>query len=372
MSQIRVLVVDDSALMRKMITNMVESDEEIKVEATAANGIIAFDKLAQHDIDVILLDIEMPQMDGVEFLIRRRDQGMMTPVVVLSSLGRNRPELTLQCMDLGAGDFIIKPSGTISLDIEKVQDDVIAKIKYFAKQKAEAPASAAPAAAPERAAHHREEPSYDRVGQRIEDNIKAKLQRMTKLDVVAVGISTGGPNALRSILPRVPAGFPVPILIVQHMPAGFTREFAKGLDQICPLTVREAEDGDRLQPGTIYIAPGDKHMKVARHGGDSVILLDSGPQVNGHRPSVEVLFDSVGETMPGASVAVIMTGMGKDGAHAIKQLWQDGSITLAQDEDTCVVFGMPKVAIEEGGVDEVLPLPEIPQRLIELVQEAKS
>ncbi len=353
---------------------MISTDPTIEAADTAFNGVFALEKMEKKSFDLILLDIEMPQMDGVEFLVERRERGIKTPVVVLSSLGRNRPELTLKCMDLGASDFILKPSGTVSLDIEKVKDEVISKIKFFAKQAKEGgdepqvPVESkkdgdfSPAIPTERKTAPK-----DSLSKAAKENIDLKINKMKSIDVLAIGISTGGPNALRTMLPQFPADFPLPILIVQHMPPGFTREFAKGLHDICPMTVKEAEDEDAISVGTIYIAPGNKHMTVTDSGGLKVIKLNDDAPVLGHRPSVEVLFDSVAEQYGNRVISVIMTGMGKDGAKGIKKIWSNGGITLAQDEKSCVVFGMPKVAIDSGAIDEVLPLNDLPQRINDIV-----
>lgn len=368
MEKIQVLVVDDSSLMRKLISNMVTHDPNIEVKDTASNGLIALQKIEKDSFDIILLDIEMPQMNGVEFLMKRKEKGIKIPVVVLSSLGRNRPELTLQCMDLGASNFIMKPSGTISLDIEKVKEEVIANIKHFATSsgKATKEAPQKQKTTPEKL-KQKTEKKYTPIKEELSSVIEKKLRKINKLDALAIGISTGGPNALRQILPKFPADFPMPILIVQHMPPGFTREFAKGLNEVCSLNVKEAEEGDVLSRGTVYIAPGDHHMIVNKSKTPYTISLNVDPPVHGHRPSAEVLFENIAETFFNKSICIIMTGMGKDGSRGIKKAWMKGSITLAQNEKTCVVFGMPKVAIEEGGIDEVLPLDGIPDRVLQVV-----
>jgi len=370
--------------MRKLISNMISEDENIEVGDTAINGLFALEKLDRDHFDIILLDIEMPQMNGVEFLMKRKEKGINTPVIVLSSLGRNRPELTLQCIDLGAADFILKPSGTISLDIAKVKEEVIAKIKYFYDHKDKqitqqdtthsSSSAISSSGQPVKAKVLDLKPvtAVDKAKKALAENILSKLRRMKSIDVISIGISTGGPNALRQILPLLPEEFPVPILIVQHMPPGFTREFARGLDEICPMTVKEAEEGDIISEGTIYIAPGDKHIKPTVVGGSKIIHLDDSPPVMGHRPSAEILFDGIADIYQNKAIAVIMTGMGKDGSRAIKRIWQTGGITIAQDEKSCVVFGMPKVAIENGGIDEVLDLSDIPHRLIDLVDRTKD
>jgi two-component system, chemotaxis family, protein-glutamate methylesterase/glutaminase len=367
--KIKVLVVDDSSLMRKLISNMVTHDPQIEVKDTASNGLIALQKIEKDTFDLILLDIEMPQMNGVEFLMKRKEKGIKIPVVVLSSLGRNRPELTLQCMDLGASNFIMKPSGTISLDIEKVKEEVIANIKHFAKSTKTSTKEAPQKTKVEEKPIQRTEKKYTPTKKELSEVIEKKLKKISRLEALAIGISTGGPNALRQILPKFPADFPMPILIVQHMPPGFTREFAKGLNEVCQMNVKEAEEGDVLSRGTVYIAPGDHHMIVNKSTQPYTISLNVDPPVHGHRPSAEVLFGNIADTFFNKSLCIIMTGMGKDGSRGIKKAWMKGSITMAQDEKTCVVFGMPKVAIEEGGIDEVIPLNEIPDRVFQIVSK---
>ncbi len=387
MSKIKVLVVDDSSLMRKLISNMITEDSEIEVQDTAMNGYFALQKIEKNPPDIVLLDIEMPQMDGIEFLERVKELEIDIPVVVLSSLGRNRPEITLRSLELGAKDFIVKPSGTISLDIETVKEEVQAKIKYFYKEhvkEGKKPVSKdevkekikevkKPSYKPPREPDKIERPSV--IVEEKEDeevsgiSIENKIEKMKSVELVAIGISTGGPNALREILPKFEEDFSAPIVIVQHMPPGFTTEFAKGLDEICKLKVKEAEDFDPVEEGVIYIAPGNRHVKLEKKGMGYILKLDDGPNECGHKPSAEVLFKSVSECCPKTSIAIIMTGMGKDGSKALRGIRVKGGITFAQSEDTCVVFGMPKVAIEHKSVDEIIDLKSIPSRIIEIVNQ---
>lgn len=370
MEKIKVLVVDDSSLMRKLISNMISHDPNIEVKDVASNGLIALQKIEETNFDIILLDIEMPKMNGVEFLIKRREKGITIPVVVLSSLGRNRPELTLQCMNLGASNFILKPSGTISLDIEKVKEEVIANINHFAKSSSESIDTVNKINKISTEKAEKTSTSKTSLGQ-VSEAIEKKIKNIHKIEVIAIGISTGGPNALRQILPKFSADFTIPIIIVQHMPPGFTKEFAKGLDEVCNLSVKEAENGDVITKGHIYIAPGDKHVTINKSTAPYKISLNEDPPIHGHRPSAEVLFENIAETYLNRSICVIMTGMGKDGSRGIKKAWMKGAITFAQDEKSCVVFGMPKVAIEEGGIDEVLSLESIPERIFNVLAQIK-
>lgn len=392
MDKIKVLVVDDSSLMRKLISKIVNSDPQMEVVDTAMNGVFALQKIQKHNPDIILLDIEMPEMDGLEFLRKRREFDISTPVIVLSSLGRSKPHITMQSLDLGAKDFIMKPSGTISMDIETISEEIIAKIKYFHQkdpqraQKFSIPSEIMHSHPMERTIDKTEEvkradfvraSSQTAVKESVsidpylvekhKEEMEKKLSLLHSINIVGIGISTGGPNALRQILPEFPKDFNLPILIVQHMPPGFTKEFAMGLNEICSLDVKEAEDEEPIKKGTIYIAPGDKHMIVGGKEGNARIILTDGPLSCGHKPSVEELFISMAKTYQNKSLAIIMTGMGKDGANGIKHIYQKGGITLAQDETSCVVFGMPKVAIMMGGIDEVISLKDIPNRVLKII-----
>ena len=369
-------MVDDSSLMRKLITKIVEENSRLKVVDTALNGIFALKKIEKHHPDVVLLDIEMPEMDGIEFLEKCRDLNIDIPIIVLSSLGKNRPEITLKCLALGAKDFIIKPSGTISMDIELVKDELLPKIIYYHNERPKTTIQKDQLQETIEKYTHRE--SHKRQSaispadteqeeiKKIPITVSEKIKTIPRLELLTIGISTGGPHALRKIMPLFPPDFPLPILIVQHMPPGFTDEFAKGLDEICQLTVKEAEEGEKAQSGVIYIARGDRHLQINREAEKNVIHLSDSPPENGHRPSVEVLFDSATASCGNRLISVIMTGMGKDGARAIKRVRLKGGITIAQSENTCVVFGMPKVAIEMEGIDEILDLDNIVPRVLEI------
>ncbi len=365
--KIKVLVVDDSALMRKLISGILNKDPEIEVTDTAMNGLFALKKLKKGETDIVLLDIEMPGMNGLEFLKMRKELKIEVPVVMLSSLGATKPEVTIQALDLGAKDFIIKPSGSISLDLERVANEIIASIKKYGGAK-----------------YHT---SFD--DKKIDDELKKLIESspitvespktpvfetMTQskpiltpekvsrgMDFILIGISTGGPAALRQLFGQLKP-LKTPILIVQHMPPGFTKEFAKGLDKISSIRVKEAEDNELIKPSYAYIAPGNYHLSLKKRGLQFYTQLLETPPVNGHKPSVEVLFDSAFDLQTSV-VGIIMTGMGKDGAHALKKLHQQGNITVAQSPKDCVVFGMPKVAVELGGVDHILEIDQIAQFL---------
>lgn len=365
MSQkIKVLVVDDSALMRKLVSNIINKDPEIEVADTAINGLFALKKLKRDDIDIIMLDIEMPGMNGLEFLKMRRELNIDIPVVMLSSLGATKPEITIQALDLGAKDFIVKPSGSISMDIEKVGKEIIAAIKKYGGDKYRTPLD-----------YEKIEKELEKLleKQKEQTTIAPKInikeytsykensgefeKKLSNIEMILIGISTGGPAALRQLFPKI-KNQKYPILIVQHMPPGFTLEFAKGLDRLTSLSVSEAKDGETLKKGCAYVAPGDHHLSVLKGtSGYKLRLLDA-PTINGHRPSVEVLYESAFKEKI-KSLGIIMTGMGKDGAHTLKKLHDNGNPTIAQSPNDCVVFGMPRVAVELGAVDKVLEINDI-------------
>lgn len=363
--------------MRKLITKIVTDDPELNVVDTAMNGLFALKKLKKHNPDVVLLDLEMPDMDGLGFLRMREELGITTPVIVISSLGSTHPEMVFATIAMGASDFIIKPSGSISLDIETLAEEIRSKIHYYHKknvltptqlkeiEKEEAKRSALWLKGVEDTIQMQAREQKVIVKKHLEE----KIDDITDLDLIAIGISTGGPNALRTILPEFNKDFPLPILVVQHMPPGFTAEFAKGLDDICPMQVFEAKDGMILEPSKIYIAPGNLHMCIKLSGSLLKIELEDTSPINSHKPSVEKLFQSILQTSGQNSLNIIMTGMGKDGANAITDLSKAGAICLAQSEESCVVFGMPKVAIEYGGIDEIITLRKIPDRIHHILKK---
>ena len=363
--------------MRKLISKIVTDDPELSVVDTAMNGLFALKKLKKHNPDVVLLDLEMPDMDGIGFLRMREELGISTPVIVISSMGSTHPEMVFATIAMGASDFIIKPSGSISLDIDTLAEEIRSKIHYYYKKNTRTPNQL-------KEIDKEEAKRSAQWLKGVEDTIKIKsreekiivkkhleekINDIKKLELISIGISTGGPNALRTILPYFKKSFPLPILIVQHMPPGFTAEFAKGLDDICPMQVCEAQDGMIVEPHKIYIAPGDLHMCVRLSGSLLKIELEDTPAINSHRPSVEKLFQSILNTCSNNSLNIIMTGMGKDGANGITDLSKAGAICFAQSQESCVVFGMPKVAIEYGGIDEILSLRQIPERVYQILNQ---
>lgn len=346
---IRVLVVDDSALMRKMIPMIISADGRIQVVGTAMDGEFALKKIGELHPDVITLDIDMPRMDGLSALRSIvRDFGI--PVILVSSLAREGAETTLRGLELGAFDFVPKPEDAISLHISDIAHELIEKIII--------------AAARGRKQIYRE-PNPARPKQWLSPVTHSRY--IPAETVIAIGISTGGPQALAQILPGIPGDFPAGMLIVQHMPEGFTDLFAKRLDSMCSIRVREAGSGDIITPGTALIAPGGKHLKVKKTTFGLVTVLSQSPPVSGHRPSATVLFSSVAEELGKRAIGVIMTGMGDDGVEGLARIKENGGVTVAQDEETSVIYGMPKVAAEHGYTDMVVGLDEIVPRLASIV-----
>ncbi len=344
--EIKVLIVDDSALIRQLLAEIIDSFDDLQVVGSAPNPLVAREMIRHLNPDVLTLDVEMPRMDGLEFL-RRLMRLRPMPVVMISSLTARGSEISLRALELGAVDFITKPRFDAAHGLADYAEQVAEKIRVAAASKVgRRQAVAVPAALPTAVAARR--------------GAAAAM-------LVAIGASTGGTEAIRQLLAALPATCP-PILITQHMPAGFTLSFARRLDALCAIKVKEAEHGDRLQPGCAYIAPGGAtHMRVQRLGGAYQIALDDGAPVNRHRPSVDVLFASLAECGVGQrAIGVILTGMGKDGALGMRAMHDRGVFTIAQDEASCVVYGMPREAVAGGGVDEVLPLAAIAARIVSL------
>lgn len=361
MNKIRVLVVDDSIFMRRMISDIIVEDGRFDVIDTAKNGVEAVEKARKLRPDVITLDIEMPEMNGLQALERIMTE-QPTPVVMLSSLTEEGAKETISALELGAVDFVRKPSGSISLDLYKVKALLIDKLLIAAQTKAmrfvpRKPSpfiwSKPPIASPAAKVNRSDAPAT------------AKIDR-----IVAIGTSTGGPRALQQVITELPSSFPAPVLIVQHMPPNFTKSLAQRLDATSRIRVLEAEDGDVLCNGTAYIAPGGWHMTVRKDDGSYKIRLSKEEPRSGHRPSVDVLFESLLPFNELRRHIVIMTGMGSDGAKGMLALRQAGaSSTIAESSETCVVYGMPRAAVEMKGAALQLPLHSIPAKLIELVRQ---
>ncbi|MFY0989126.1 protein-glutamate methylesterase/protein-glutamine glutaminase [Halomonas sp. C05BenzN] len=341
-ARIRVLCVDDSALIRDLLSEIINSQPDMEVVAVAPDPIAARDLIKRHNPDVLTLDVEMPRMDGLDFLERLMRLRPM-PVLMVSSLTQAGSEVTLRALELGALDFVAKPSLGIRSGMLEYAEEIAEKIRAASRSRP-------------RQATRRDAPPPAR--------LEAPLVSSEKL--LIIGASTGGTEAIRRVLEPLPANSPA-ILITQHMPGGFTRSFAERLDRLCRISVKEAEDGERVLPGHAYIAPGDAHLKLARSGANYVARLDDGPPVNRHRPSVDVLFHSAASQAGRNAIGVLLTGMGKDGAAGLVEMRQAGAPTIAQDEASCVVFGMPREAIALGGASEVVSLDEIAPRLMALV-----
>jgi two-component system chemotaxis response regulator CheB len=337
MSRTRVLIVDDSAMVREVLVRELSKDPELEIVGTAPDPYVARDQVVKLEPDVLTLDIEMPRMDGITFL-RKLMHYRPTPVVVVSSLTPAGSELALEALEAGAVEVMAKPGSAYSMG--SLSGDLAASVKIAARARiAKRPAK-------------EERPA------------RLSMTRTTN-KVVAIGASTGGTQALQAILTALPETSPG-IVVVQHMPEHFTRSFARRLDDLSAIEVKEAEDGDSVAPGRALIAPGNHHMVLQRSGAIYTVAVKDGPLVSGHRPSVDVLFKSCARYAGRNSIGVILTGMGRDGAEGLMEMKREGASTLAQDEETCVVFGMPGEAIARGAVDRIEPLPAIAAAVLEL------
>ena len=339
---VRVLVVDDSALMRKLIPQILATDSSIQVVGTAIDGNFGLKKIAELQPQVVTLDLEMPGMSGLDML-REIMRSHRVPVIVVSSHTTQGASISLKALSMGAFDFVAKPSD-VSARMPEIAQELITKIKAAAQSRGvKVAAPAVLNGPPEKAA-------------------TASGSQPTR--VVAIGISTGGPAALQYVLPQIPRDFAGTILIVQHMPEGFTDMFSRRLDEICAIRVKEAQSGDLLIPGRALVCPGHRHMKVKKLPLGDVAVLTDETRVNGHRPSVDVLFKSAAEEFGSRTIAVLMTGMGDDGAQGMKRVKDEGGMTIAQSEESCVVFGMPKAAIERGYALRVVDLDALANTLL--------
>jgi two-component system chemotaxis response regulator CheB len=372
--EIGVLIVDDSALMRNLIGHMVDDTPGLVIADKAMNGRFALDKIPRVNPDVIVLDLEMPEMNGIEFLKERKKLGITIQVVILSSIARRGAEITMEALSLGASDFIQKPSGSESEDIHLVKNTLVEMLLGYGSsyRKSQGKKVLAPSEySPKTVQQTSHLPDIFRPAAVEPAKPPQQLRRPSNTEIIAIGISTGGPDALRIVFSQLDEDLKVPIVVVQHMPPGFTNEFAKSLDRICPLNVKEAEDGDAIQPGRILIAQGNKHMEVERKSLNYVVRLSETPQVSGHRPSADVLFASVAMTYQNHALGVIMTGMGRDGAAQLGTIYKEGGMTLGQDEASAVVYGMPRVAYELGHVMEQVPLPKMARRICDVAKTTR-
>ena len=338
MSQIKVLIVDDSVFVRKLLTEILDADPEIKVIGAANDPIVAKEMLKTMSPDVMTLDVEMPHLDGISFLEQLMRLKPM-PVVMISTKTTKSADVTMRALALGAIDFIAKPSNYAFREIEAMADEIREKVKAAASANLQA--------------------KYTKTTQKI-----ASTPITVKKDLlIAIGSSTGGVEALEVLLAGLPATMP-PIVITQHMPPQFTSSLAKRLNSHLPLTVKEAIEGDKLKEGHVYIAPGGKHLIVKKTKTGFITALSDAEKVNAHRPSVDVLFNSVAESFGHNAVGVILTGMGSDGANGLKAMRDAGAHTIGQNQSTCVIYGMPKAAVAKGAVCQELPLSDIANKII--------
>ena len=387
MDTIDVLIVDDSALMRNLVSRMLESASGVTVCAKAMNGQMALEKIPSSNPDIIVLDLEMPVMTGLEFMRERKKAGIDIPVIILSSIAHRGAAVTIECLELGASDFLLKPSNVGSEELPKVAERLVEMVRsyggsYARKKGKKVPFFFTGVSEERRAGSPAGAPAGSCLAQAASTALKkpefylpkapapaAPIQAVREsgpIEIIAFGISTGGPNALREVFAGLSPDIRQPIVVVQHMPAGFTAEFAASLNNICPLEVKEAAEGDVLKEGRILIAPGGYHITVEKRRLASVIHTNQDPQRNGHRPSVDVLFESVVKEYQANALGIIMTGMGKDGAAELAELRRAGSRTLGQDAESCVVYGMPRAAFELGAVQKQVPLSKMAAEVSEL------
>ena len=334
-------MVDDSALMRKLIPQILERDNMIQVVGTAMDGQFALKKIGDLRPDVVTLDLEMPRMDGMETL-REIMKRYGLPVIIVSAHTKAGAAATFRALSIGAFDFVAKPKDALSAQLEDIAKELSTKIRVAAASGKIRPAVAETAMPVQ----------------------KTKLEHRIAEQAVAIGLSTGGPNALRYLLSQLPSEFPAAVLVVQHMPEGFTEPLARRLDETSALQVKEAQSGDLLLAGRVLICPGNRHIKIRRMPLGNIAVLTDEAAVKGHRPSVDVLFRSLAQEFGPDGVAVLMTGMGEDGADGMGEVKAHGGTTIAQNEESCVVYGMPRAAIERGHASRVLPLESIPGMLL--------
>jgi len=347
MPKIKILVVDDSALIRSLLKEIINSQSDMEMVGAAPDPIVAREMIRELNPDVITLDVEMPRMDGLEFLEKLMRLRPM-PVVMVSSLTERNSEITMRALELGAVDFVAKPKVDIQTGLKAYAEEITGKIRAASK------------------AHVRALPNIQTTGSKsINEVLPALKNRITSTEkILVMGASTGGTEALKEVLIQLPPDCPG-IVIAQHMPEGFTKSFSDRLNTLCKIGVKEAEHGDRVLPGHAYVAPGHSHLLLARSGANYVCELSKADPVNRHRPSVDVLFRSAANTAGKNAIGIILTGMGKDGAAGMKSMHEAGAHTFAQDEASCVVFGMPKEAIAQGGVDEIVSLNDMAKRVLD-------
>ena len=355
MKPVKVLIVDDSVLIHKFLNRIFSDGPNFQVVACAGNGKVALEAISQHDPDVVTLDIQMPEMDGLETLSRIMKESPR-PVVMLSSFSREGAELTFNALDMGAVDFITKPHPVFSRSILDIQDEILLKVETASKVKVRGIDSVTTLKSRKKDSKKKKESG------KIE---KWRFQMCR--NIVTMGVSTGGPKALQTILPTIPEDIPAGILIVQHMPVGFTRAFADRLDRLSNVTVKEAEEGDPILPGVVYIARGDHHLMLKKHQNAFAAVLNGTSTLSKFRPSVDVTMESAAEHFQENTIGVIMTGMCNDGVEGVKRIKENGGRIIAQDKKSSVVFGMNRLAIESGCVDRVVPLENVVPSILDIL-----
>ncbi|MFZ8201306.1 protein-glutamate methylesterase/protein-glutamine glutaminase [Alteromonas portus] len=342
---IKVLVVDDSALIRQILSEIIKREPDMTLVGAAPDAFVAKKLVLEKSPDVITLDIEMPKVDGLRFLEVLMN-ARPTPVVMISTLTEKGADATLRSLELGAIDFVAKPKIGVAQGMAEYHELIVDKIRTAARS-------------------------------RVKKASPAKAASVNKISysgtekLIAIGASTGGTEAIKEVLRTFPANAPATV-ITQHMPAGFTTTYARRLDSVCQMQVKEAKGGERLLPGQAYLAPGDKHMEIERSGADYRIRLTDGPRVSGHKPSVDVLFNSLCKSAGNNAIGVLLTGMGSDGAIGLQELFNAGCETFCQDEASCIVFGMPKVAIEKGAAKQVLSLDDMGKAVMQTVEKLSA
>lgn len=413
----KVLVVDDSIVFRRILEGALNRQMGIRVVGTAKNGKEALQLIRMHRPHLVVLDVEMPEMNGLQTLDEIRRQKLNVGVIMFSSLTLEGARTTFEALSKGAFDFVPKPAGTgaFAESVKKIQEDLVPKIRaYVESQKITVPKPAvtqvsttapAPQTAPGKTPTDPSEPSktltgtstprkiphvqpvtrpvmHNRVTAAPANGCNTTTQttsipsrippiRTGQIEIVGIGVSTGGPNALNEVIPKLPANFKLPVLLVQHMPPVFTTQLANRLNEKSKIRVVEAQQGMKIEPGTVYLAPGDYHMEVAINGTERIINLNQNPPENSCRPSVDVLFRSISHVYGGRSLAVIMTGMGQDGFKGIQNMKAKGAAVIAQNQETCVVWGMPKFVVEAGLADRICPLNEIASAIVEMTMTSK-
>jgi two-component system chemotaxis response regulator CheB len=362
MRKIRVLIVDDSTVVRRLLTNALSSDAAIEIAGVAANGKIALAKIPQLAPDIITLDMEMPEMDGLTTLVEIRKLYPKLPVIMFSTLTQRGAEATMEALTKGASDYATKPSnvGSVTAAIETVMNELVPKIKQFCNWTGN---TSAPRATGKPGMQPNNRPTPTKV---------LASSKPSRVEIVVIGVSTGGPNALTEVLPKIPANFPVPILIVQHMPPVFTKHLADRMEQLCSLHVHEAIDGESLTAGGVWIAPGNYHMALRRLGTQLKVVLNQEQPENSCRPAVDVLFRSAAELFGANVLSVVMTGMGHDGQRGCEAIRQAGGRVLVQDEATSVVWGMPGAVANAGLAHKILPLSKIADEILSQTQSSRA